>query len=81
MQEWEERELDRIDARREGEKLGKKLGLERGKQLGLEQGEQNKLKNLVQKKLAKNQSLEKIAEDLMEDLETIQKIVENLSVK
>ena len=73
MQEWEERELERIDARKEGEKLGK--------QRGLMLGEQNKLRNLVQKKLAKNQSLEKIAEDLMEDLETIQEIADNLSGK
>ena len=101
MQEWEERELERIDARKEGEKigeergeqrglklgekrgleLGEKRGLELGKQRGLVLGEQNKLRNLVQKKLAKNQSLEKIAEDLMEDLETIQEIADNLSGK
>ena len=93
MQEWEERELERIDARKEGEKigeergeqrglkLGEQRGLELGKQRGLMLGEQNKLRNLVQKKLAKNQSLEKIAEDLMEDLETIQKIADNLSGK
>ena len=89
MQEWEERELERIDARKEGEKLGEqrglKLGEQRGlklgKQRGLMLGEQNKLRNLVQKKLAKNQSLEKIAEDLMEDLETIRDIAKNLSVK
>ena len=101
MQEWEERELERIDARKEGEKigeergeqrglklgekrgleLGEKRGLELGKQRGLVLGEQNKLRNQVQKKLAKNQSLEKIAEDLMEDLETIQEIADNLSGK
>ena len=101
MQEWEERELERIDARKEGEKigeergeqrglklgekrgleLGEKRGLELGKQRGLVLGEQNKLRNQVQKKLAKNQSLEKIAEDLMEDLETIREIADNLSGK
>ena len=69
MQEWEERELERIDARKEGEKIGE------------ERGEQNKLRNLVQKKLYQNQSLEKIAEDLIEDLETIREIAENLSGK
>lgn len=77
MQEWEERELERIDARKEGEKIGE----ERGEQRGLILGEQNKLRNQVQKKLAKKQSLEKIAEDLMEDLETIQEIADNLSGK
>ena len=81
MQEWEERELERIDARKEGEKLGEERGIELGKQRGLVLGEQNKLRNQVQKKLAKNQSLEKIAEDLMEDLETIRDIAENLSAK
>ncbi|HJD14388.1 MAG TPA: hypothetical protein IAA03_11475, partial [Candidatus Ruminococcus avistercoris] len=85
MQEWEERELERIDARKEGEKIGEERGEQRGlklgKQRGLMLGEQNKLRNLVQKKLAKNQSLEKIAEDLMEDLETIRDIAKNLSVK
>ena len=73
MQEWEERELERIDARKEGE--------ERGEKRGLMLGEQKKLRNQVQKKLAKNQSLEKIAEDLMEDLETIREIADNLSGK
>ena len=85
MQEWEERELERIDARKEGEKIGEERGEQRGlklgKQRGLMLGEQNKLRNLVQKKLAKKQSLEKIAEDLMEDLETIQEIADNLSGK
>ena len=73
MQEWEERELERIDARKEGE--------ERGEKRGLMLGEQKKLRNQVQKKLAKKQSLEKIAEDLMEDLETIRNIADNLSGK
>ena len=39
MQEWEERELERIDARKEGEKLGEERGLELGKQRGLVLGE------------------------------------------
>ena len=60
---------------------GEQRGLKLGKQRGLMLGEQNKLRNLVQKKLAQNQSLEKIAEDLMEDLETIRDIAKNLSVK
>ena len=58
MQEWEERELEKIDARKEGEK--------------------NKLRELVQKKVEKNYSAEKIAEDLEESVETIQKIMEEL---
>ena len=42
------------------------------------EGEQNKLRELVQKKVEKNYSAEKIAEDLEESVETIQKIIESL---
>ena len=62
MQEWEERELEKIDARNAGRM----------------EGEQNKLRELVQKKVEKNYSAEKIAEDLEESVETIQKIMEGL---
>ena len=62
MQEWEERELEKIDARNAGRM----------------EGEQNKLRELVQKKVEKNYSAEKIAEDLEESVETIQKIIESL---
>lgn len=44
----------------------------------LEAGRTELLTNLVQRKLAKGQSPEKIAEDLMEELETIQKIADSL---
>ena len=62
MQEWEERELEKIDARNAGRM----------------EGEQNKLREQVQKKVEKNYSAEKIAEDLEESVETIQKIMEEL---
>ena len=62
MQEWEERELEKIDARNAGRM----------------EGEQNKLREQVQKKVEKNYSAEKIAEDLEESVETIQKIMEGL---
>ena len=62
MQEWEERELEKIDARNAGRM----------------EGEQNKLREQVQKKVEKNYSAEKIAEDLEESVETIQKIIESL---
>lgn len=42
-------------------------------------GQIEKLKELVQKKLAKNQSIEKIADDLVEDVEVIRKIVKELN--
>ena len=51
------------------------------KQIAFEEGEQmgqhNKLVTLVQKKLQKGDSVEKIADDLMETMDTIQKIVDN----
>lgn len=52
------------------------------KQIAFEEGEQmgqlNKLVTLVQKKLQKGDSVEKISDDLMESIETIQKIVDSL---
>lgn len=44
----------------------------------LEQGERRKLYQLIEKKLAKGQSLETIAEALEEDIETIEKLVKEL---
>lgn len=61
MQAWEERELEKMDARAEGERAN--------------------MKKLVRKKLAACQSLEKIAEDLMEEPETIRQIAEDLSLE
>lgn len=45
---------------------------------GIEQGERRKLYQLIEKKLAKGQSLETIAEALEEDIETIEKLVKEL---
>ena len=43
------------------------------------QGQQDKLIEQVQKKLAKGQSVEQIAEDLVEELSVIQEIVKELN--
>lgn len=51
----------------------------RGRKEGRSVGQIEKLKELVQKKLAKNQSIEKIADDLVEDVEVIRKIVKELN--
>ena len=51
----------------------------RGRKEGRSDGKIEKLKELVQKKLAKNQSIEKIADDLVEDVEVIRKIVKELN--
>ncbi|MEE1314228.1 MAG: hypothetical protein UHS49_00475, partial [Faecalimonas sp.] len=43
---------------------------------GRAEGERNKLLVQIQKKLDKGQSVERIAEDLVEDVETIQKLID-----
>lgn len=54
-------------------------GRKEGRKEGRSVGQMEKLKELVQKKLAKNQSIEKIADDLVEDVEVIRKIVKELN--
>lgn len=54
-------------------------GRKEGRKEGRSVGQIEKLKELVQKKLAKNQSIEKIADDLVEDVEVICKIVKELN--
>ena len=53
-------------------------GMERGLKLGEKQGEQKKLKELILKKMKKGYSPEEIAKLLEEDLETIQKLAEEV---
>ena len=55
-------------------------GRKEGRKEGRSVGQIEKLKELVQKKLAKNQSIERIADDLVEDVEVIRKIVKELNV-
>ena len=59
----------------------KQTAFEEGEQIGLEKGEQNKLISLVQKKLQKGDSIEKIADDLVEDVEIIKEIVDELRLQ
>ena len=58
------------------EKDLKQIAFEEGEQVGLEKGEHNKLIALVQKKLQRGDSVEKIADDLMESNETITGIID-----
>ena len=60
------------------EKDLKQTAYEEGEKIGMQTGEQNKLISQVQKKLAKGQSAEKIAEELEENVETIQDIITKL---
>ena len=63
------------DAYEDGKQEGISIGISEG--IGI--GEYNKLKELVIKKFQKGQSAEKIADDLEESLEVIDKIISELS--
>lgn len=62
MQAWEERELDRQEAHAAGRQEGMQL----------------KLKELIVKKMMKGKNSQEIADDLEEDLETIQSLIEEI---
>lgn len=51
---------------------------EEGRAEGRAEGDRNRLVTIVQKKLAKGDSVEKIADDLVEELSVIQEIVKEL---
>ena len=74
MQAWEEKILEQEKAREEG----RKEGLSEGHASGLKEGLTQKLKELVEKKVQKGYAAEEIAEMLEEDIETIQKLIEEL---
>ncbi len=58
--------------------LGREEGIGIGRKEGIDIGEQKKLIEIVQKKLARNKSIEQIAEELEEDVSTITEIVREL---
>ena len=82
MQAWEEKILEQEKAREEGRKEGLAAGLSQGHASGLRegltQGGIQKLQELVEKKIQKGYGAEEIAEMLEEDIETIQKLIEEL---
>ena len=82
MQAWEEKILEQEKAREEGRKEGLAAGLSQGHASGLRegltQGGIQKLQELVEKKIQKGYAAEEIAEMLEEDIETIQKLIEEL---
>ncbi len=57
---------------------GRKEGIEEGKAEGIGLGARLKLKEQVEKKLGKGDSVEKMADDLIEDIAVIEKIVAEL---
>ena len=74
MQAWEEKILEQEKAREEGRQEGHASGLREG----LTQGGIQKLRKQVEKKVQKGFSVEEIAEMLVEDIETIQKLMEEI---
>ena len=78
MQAWEEKILEQEKAREEGRKEGRQEGHASGLKEGLTQGGMRKLQELVEKKIQKGYGAEEIAEMLEEDIETIQKLIEEI---
>lgn len=63
MQAWEERYYDKQEAQAEGRAEGARI----------------KMEELIRKKLKKGKSVEEIADDLEESVETIQELIEEIS--
>lgn len=82
---WEQMEVEKKMCEALNELFAEELkeadlrGREEGREEGKNVGKEEKLKEQVQKKLAKNQSIERIADDLVEAVEVIRKIVEELN--
>ena len=70
------RALQELEQR--GMELGRTEGRELGRTEGIESGRKELLKQLVEKKLSKGKSLEVIADELEEELATIQRIIEEI---
>ena len=68
-------------ALQELEQRGMEAGEKVGREAGIESGRKELLKQLVEKKLAKGQSVEVIAEDLVQDVAAIQMIVEEIQAE
>ena len=55
--------------------------MEAGVEAGIELGERSLLKNQIRKKLEKGKSIEQIADELEEEVTTIQRIIEEIKKK
>ena len=78
MQAWEEKIYDRMEGREEGIAIGRERGLREGRENGLREGRQEMLISLIRKKLAKGKTPEEIAEELEEDIEIIEKLIQEI---
>ena len=75
MQAWEEKIMERNEAREEGIREGHASGLKEGLSKGLAQGKLKKLQELIEKKQQKGYCAEEIAEMLETDIETVRKFI------
>ena len=58
---------------------GEARGIEQGIKQGIELGETNHTKSLIQKKLAKNKSIEQIADELEASVEEVERYIQELN--
>ena len=63
------------------EKMHLRHTFEAGMAEGIEKGRDEKLLELIQKKQARGKSPEEIAQELEEDIDTIQKLLKNCTVR
>lgn len=57
---------------------GRKEGIEEGRKEGLEEGGLRKMRELIAKKKARGKTLEQIADELEEDIGTIERMMKEL---
>ena len=69
------------DGLEEGIQKGIEKGIEQGIEQGIEKGIEQKLEELILKKITKGKSIDVIAEELEEDLETVRAIVKKFEDK
>ena len=71
-------EFQREEAVEEGRKLGEERGIKLGEERGEKNGMQKILHDQIRKKLIKNKSLEQIAEEIEESMDTIRPLYEQI---
>ena len=62
MQEWEEKALERQEAREEGREEGRKFGFQEGRKAGVQEGADEQKKAIAKKLLNKGMEIETIVE-------------------
>ena len=60
---------------------GLKALLEEGREEGREEGQRSQLASIIQKKLERGESIEKIADDLVQEVSVVISVIEDLQLK